>query len=75
MTVHDITLTLSRELTEDEIEALFEACDTDPGIETGPLGTIVELRLEAPAFQEAADRAIRQVTRVIPQGWMIRPAG
>lgn len=71
-------LTLNREVSTSEIEALYEALDGELEIETGPLGTVVEVYSDARAgqpLQDAISAAVRQVTTVIPRGWFIKTDG
>lgn len=72
MPSHEFALTLNYEITEREIDALYEACDGNLDMETGPGGTIVMFTREAPSLQMAADDAAEQVRRVIPRGWMLK---
>jgi len=75
MPSHEFALTLNREIGEDEIEALYEACDGDLTVETGPHGTIVAFSRNAPTIQMAAEEAAEQVRRVISRGWMLKTDG
>jgi hypothetical protein len=71
-------LTLNREVTPAETDALYEALDGDLELTTGPLGTVVEVYSDARAgqpLQDAISAAVRQVTTVIPRGWFIKTDG
>jgi hypothetical protein len=78
MTDLAFALTLNREVTPAEAEALYEALDGNLELETGPLGTVVEVYSDARAgepLQHAINAAVRAVTAVIPHGWFIRTDG
>jgi len=64
MTSHEFTLKMNREVTDDEIEALYEAGCDDAGIETGPLGTIIDFTRTAPSLAEALVSAVRDIEKV-----------
>jgi hypothetical protein len=64
MTRHEFMLKLNREVTDDEIEALYEAGCADAGIETGPLGTLMDFTRTAPSLAEALVSAVRDVEKV-----------
>jgi hypothetical protein len=64
MTSYEFTLKLNREVTDDEIEALFEAGCGDAGIETGPLGTVADFIREAPSLAEAIASAALDIEKV-----------
>lgn len=64
MTGHDFILKLNRETTDDEIEALYEAGCSDAGVETGPLGTVIDFTREAPSLAEAIVSAVRDIEKV-----------
>ena len=72
MPTFDFELTLNYGITERETEALYEACDGDLAIDTGPRGTVVSFTRDAPALRMAADEAADQVRKVIPRGWMLK---
>jgi hypothetical protein len=78
MTDLAFALTLNREITPAEAEALYEALHGDLELETGPLGTVVEVYSDAVAgqpLQDAITAAVSAVTAVIPHGWFIRTDG
>ena len=64
MTSYEFTLRLNREVTDAEIEALYEAGCDDAGIETGPLGTLIEFDREAPSLAQAISSAARDIDKV-----------
>lgn len=64
MTAYEFVLKLNRELSDDELEALYEAGLDDAGIETGPLGTLADFTREAPSLAEAIASAVRDVEKV-----------
>jgi hypothetical protein len=64
MTGHEFMLKLNREVTDDEIEALYEAGCSDAGIETGPLGTVMDFTRAAPSLPEALVSAVRDIEKV-----------
>jgi hypothetical protein len=64
MTAHEFVLKLNRELTDDEIEALYDAGLDDAGIETGPLGALADFTREAPSLAEAIASAVRDIETV-----------
>jgi hypothetical protein len=71
-------LTLNREVSRYEIDALYEVFDGDLEVETGPLGTVVEVydvAMSGPPLLAAADAAARLAVRAVPAGWMIKLDG
>jgi hypothetical protein len=64
MTGHEFILKLNREVTDGEIEALYEAGCADAGIETGLLGTVMDFTRTAPSLAEALVSAVRDVEKV-----------
>lgn len=64
MNTYEFTLRLNREVSEDEIEALYEAGCDDAGFETGPHGTLAQFDREAPSLVEAILSAVRDVDMV-----------
>jgi hypothetical protein len=64
MTGHEFILRLNREVTDDEIEALYEAGCSDAGVETGPLGTVLDFNRRAPSLAEAIVSAVRDIEKV-----------
>jgi hypothetical protein len=61
---HQFTLRLNRELTEAEVEALYEAGLADAGIETGPEGSLVDVTRDAATRDEAVASATADVAKV-----------
>lgn len=64
MTSYEFTLRLNREVTEDEVEALYKAGCGDAGVETGPQGTVIEFDREAPNLATAIASAVRDVEKI-----------
>lgn len=64
MTSYEFTLKLNREVTDAEIEALYEAGCDDAGIETGPLGTLIQFDRKAPSLAHAISSAARDIDKV-----------
>lgn len=64
MTGYEFTLRLNREVTEPEIEALYEAGCDDAGIETGPLGTLIQFDRKGNSLAEAIASAVRDLEKV-----------
>src|SRR5260370_40192583 len=64
MTGYEFTLKLNREVKEAEIEALYEAGCDDAGIETGPLGTLIQFDRKANSLAEAIATAVRDIEKV-----------
>jgi hypothetical protein len=64
MPAHEFMLKLNREVTDEEIEALFEAGCADAGVETGPLGTVLDFTRAAPTLAEALVSAVRDIEKV-----------
>lgn len=64
MTSYEFTLKLNREVTDDEIDALYEAGLDDAGIETGPLGSVADFNREAPSLVSAIASAVRDIEKV-----------
>jgi hypothetical protein len=71
MISYDFALKLNREVTDDEIDALYEAGCGDAAIETGPLGAVAHFSREAPSFAEAIASAARDIDKV----WGLRAVG
>jgi hypothetical protein len=61
---YEFTLRVNRELTDAEIEALYEAGCDDAGIETGPDGTLIEFSREAGSWAEALGSAVADIESV-----------
>jgi hypothetical protein len=64
LTAYEFVLKLNREISDDELEALYEAGLEDAGIETGPLGTLADFSREAPSLAEAIASAVRDIEKV-----------
>jgi hypothetical protein len=64
MTSYEFMLKLNREVTETEIEALYEAGCDDAGVETGPLGTLIQFNREAHSLAHAIATAVRDIDKV-----------
>jgi hypothetical protein len=61
---HEFELKLNRQVTDDEVEALYEAGCSDAGVETGPLGTVIDFVREAPTLALALVSAVRDIEKV-----------
>jgi hypothetical protein len=64
VTSYEFTLKLNREVTDDEIDALYEAGCGDAGVETGPLGAVADFNREAPSLAHAISSAVRDIEKV-----------
>jgi len=64
LATYEFVLKLNREVTNDEIEALYEAGLDDAAVETGPLGALADFSREAPSLAEAIASAVRDVDKV-----------
>lgn len=64
MTAYEFVLKLNREISDDELEALYEVGLGDAGIETGPVGTMADFSREAPSLAEAIASAVRDIEKV-----------
>lgn len=64
MTTYEFALKLNREVTDDEIEDLYEAGCDDAAIETGPLGGRADFSREAASLVQALVTAIRDIEKV-----------
>lgn len=64
MASYEFALKLNREVTDDEIDALYEAGCDDAGIETGTLGAVAYFSREAPSLAEAIASAVRDIDKV-----------
>jgi hypothetical protein len=64
LNAYEFVLKLNRELSDDEIEALYEAGLDDAGIETGPLGALADFSREARSLAEAIASAVRDIEKV-----------
>jgi hypothetical protein len=61
---HEFMLKLNREVTDDEIELLYEAGCSDAAVETGPLGTMLDFTRQAPTLAVALLTAVNDVEKV-----------
>lgn len=64
MARQEFMLKLNREITPEEVEALYEAGCGDAGVETGALGTFLDFSREAPSLAEALVSAVRDIDKV-----------
>lgn len=64
MTSYEFALKLNREVSEDEIDSLYDVGLDDAGIETGPLGTVADFNREAPSLASAIASAVRDIEKV-----------
>lgn len=64
MPTFEFTLRLNREITDDEIDALYEAGLDDAAIETGPLGAMATFDREAPSLVAAIVSAVHDIEKV-----------
>jgi hypothetical protein len=64
VTSYEFKLKLNREVTDAEVDALYEAGCDDAAIETGPLGTIADFDREAPSLAHAIASAARDIEKV-----------
>lgn len=64
MTSYEFTLRLNREVTDDDLDALFEAGCDDAGIETGPLGASAQFDREALSLAHAIASAALDIEKV-----------
>lgn len=64
MTSYEFALRLNREVTDGELDALYQAGCGDAGIETGPLGTIADFDREASSLAQAIASAARDIEKV-----------
>jgi hypothetical protein len=64
MSSYEFSLRLNREVTDTEVEALYEAGCSDAAVETGPLGAMVEFDRQAPSLAEAITAAVRDIEKV-----------
>ena len=61
---HEFMLKLNRAVTDEEIEALYEAGCSDASVETGALGTMLDFTRAAPSLAEALVSAVRDIEKV-----------
>ena len=64
MTSYEFALRLNREVTNDELDALYEVGCGDAGFETGPLGAVADFTREAPSLAHAIASAARDIEKV-----------
>lgn len=64
MTSYEFALRLNREVTDNELDALYEAGCDDAGIETGVLGALAQFDREAPSLAQAIASAVRDIEKV-----------
>jgi hypothetical protein len=64
VTSYEFALKLNREVTDDEIDALYEAGCDDAGIETGPVGAVADFTRDAPSLAHAIASAVRDIEKV-----------
>jgi hypothetical protein len=64
MTRHEFVLKLNREVTAEEVEALYKAGSGDAGVESGALGTVLDFSRKAPTLAEALVSAVRDIEKV-----------
>jgi hypothetical protein len=64
VTSYEFALRLNREVTDDELDALYEAGCGDAGFETGPLGAVADFDRESPSLAHAITSAARDIEKV-----------
>lgn len=64
MATYEFVLKLNREVSDAEIEALYEAGCDDAAIETGPLGAVADFDREAPSLAHAIASAALDIEKV-----------
>jgi hypothetical protein len=64
MSSYEFSLRLNREVTDAEVEVLYEAGCGDAAVESGPLGAMIEFDREAPSLAGAITSAVRDVEKV-----------
>jgi hypothetical protein len=64
MTSYEFMLKLNREVSDDEIDALYQAGCGDAGIESGSLGAVADFSREAPSLAEAIVSAALDIDKV-----------
>lgn len=64
MTSYEFALRLNRDVTDDELDVLYEAGCGDAGIETGALGAVADFDREAPSLAHAIASAVRDIEKV-----------
>jgi hypothetical protein len=61
---YEFTVWLNREVTDAEVELLYEAGLDDAGIETGPQGALLDVTRAAATPEEAVESVRRDVGKV-----------
>ena len=64
MARHEFMLKLNRDVTAEEVDALYEAGCGDAGVDTGRMGTLVDFDREAASLAEAIASAVRDIEKV-----------
>jgi hypothetical protein len=64
MTSYEFTMKLNREVTEDELDTLYEVGCGDAAFETGPLGAVADFDREATSLAHAITSAARDIEKV-----------
>jgi hypothetical protein len=64
MASHEFVLRLNREVTDEDVVALYEAGCADASVETGPLGTMPDFTRKATTLAEALVSAVRDIEKV-----------
>jgi hypothetical protein len=64
VTSYQFALRLNREVTDDELDVLYEAGCDDAGIETGPVGAVADFDREASSLAHAIASAARDIEKV-----------
>jgi hypothetical protein len=61
---YQFTVRLNREVTEAEVDLLYEVGLSDAGIETGPAGALLDVTREAPSPADAVESVCADVAKV-----------
>lgn len=61
---YEFILKLNRNVTPEEVEALYEAGCGDGAVETGPLGALIDFSREAPGLAAALVSAVHDIEKV-----------
>jgi len=64
MSIYQFTLRLSREISAEEIESLYDTGLSDAGIESGPSGTLIDFIREADNWAAAIGSAVADIEKV-----------
>jgi hypothetical protein len=64
MPEYEFTVWLNREVTDAEVDLLYEAGLSDTGIETGPRGTLLDVTRSAQSAEAAVDSVRADIARV-----------